>query len=150
MIFNSFFDVVEYACLRKMCMQPGCTTCGCMPFRNLCKDKIGFAHMCELIGAVTEKQIHNKNPEYWYEPLRIVYDVVFPDIPLDSALMTEYLRIRSELFAQRQLKREKAAARVKAEREQAAQRRAERARKAEEHRERSRIKNEEYRKKHGV
>lgn len=30
-----FFDLVFYAQYRRLCTTPGCTTCGCMPFRRL-------------------------------------------------------------------------------------------------------------------
>ena len=146
--YKSFFDLMDYVRVHNMCTRPGCTTCGCMPFRNLCKKEIGYRKMCELINAVSQEQILNEDPENWYEPLRIVYDAVFPHLPVDTPLMKEYFRIRSILFAQFQSRREETEKRVQAEREQAAQRKAERERKAEEHRERSRIKNEEYRRRH--
>ena len=149
MLFESFFDFIKYVHSQKMCTRPGCTTCGCMPFRSFCKDEIGFNTMCELINAETYEQIDFQDPEDWYEPLRIIYDVVFPDLPIEAPLMKEYFAIRTRLFAEMQSRREAAAARVLAEKKQAAQRRAEREQKATEHRERSRIKNEEYRKRHG-
>lgn len=105
-----------------------------------------YDNMCKLINAVTYEQIINQDPEDWYEPLRIIYDVVFQDLPVESPLFTEYFRIRTELFAQIQKRKDETAARVLAEKLQAEQRKAERERKAAEHRERSRIKNEEYRK----
>ena len=149
MQFKSFFDFIEFVHAQKMCTQPGCTTCGCMPFRNYCKDQIGFSEMCDLINAVTYEQSADQDPEDWYEPLRIIYDVVFHDLPIDAPLMKEYFSIRARLLADKQARRAATEARILAEKEQAAQRRAEKAQKAAEHRERSRIKNEEYRKLHG-
>ena len=99
--------------------------------------------MCDLINAVTVEMIADQDPEDWYEPLRIIYDVVFHDLPDDAPLMKEYFSIRTRLFAEIRARRAATEARILAEKEQAAQRKAEKARKAAEHRERSRINNEE-------
>ncbi len=64
--------------------------------------------------------------------------------------MREYFYIRARLLAGIRARRAETDARILAEKEQAAQRRAEKAQKAAEHRERSRIKNEAYRKLHGL
>ena len=149
MEFKSFFDFMDFVHSRNWCLQPGCTTCGCMPFRNYCKNVIGYNSMCDLINAVTVEMIADQDPEDWYEPLRIIYDVVFHDLPVEAPLMKEYFSIRTRLFAEIRARRAATEARILAEKEQAAQRKAEKARKAAEHRERSRIKNEEYWKLHG-
>lgn len=142
--FCSFWDFLTYVKEKNMCTTPGCTTCGCMPFRNFCKNEIGFRDMCELISTVSYREIEDSSPEYWYEPVRIIYDNVFPSLPTDNPLMAEYLRIRDILLKERSRRRLMAQEKVQAEQEQARLRREERQRKAQEHRERSEAKRLEY------
>ena len=137
MVFISFWDFINYIHDKNMCTRPGCTTCGCVPFRRLCQNEIGYEHMCTLISSVTDEQIMQHNPEEWYEPLRILYDVIFPNLPVDNPLMRRYLEIRDSLLSEIAWRREEARKRVLAEQEQAKKRKEEKIRKAEEHRQRS-------------
>ena len=56
---EDFAELIEYANMKNMCMNPGCTTCGCMPFRKLCRETIGYENICGIVRAVT--------PEYFAE-----------------------------------------------------------------------------------
>ena len=54
--FNEFMQIAQH-----MCINPGCTTCGAMHFRLMCREMVGYEKICELIRAVT--------PEFFAERL---------------------------------------------------------------------------------
>lgn len=116
---SSFWDFLDYVKTQKMCTTPGCTTCYCAPFRALCKSKIGYETMCTLVSSVTQEELHEHAPQEWYEPIRIIYDVVFPEIPVDNPLMMEYLRIRQTLLDAIEKRRKASLEAVEREKEEA-------------------------------
>lgn len=88
---GEFFELIEYAKISEMCTRPYCTTCGNMPFRNLCGQIIGLDTMIQIIEAVNENELA-KHPIFeWYDPLIIITEGIFPfQIPRDNPLMEAY------------------------------------------------------------
>lgn len=89
---SDFFDLVRMANSSGMCLNPGCTTCGCMQFRNFCKT-LGKPAITEMLKAIPEEYIGEVLRNYRYrDPLRIIM-VVFrdfsDDIPVIKAMHEE-------------------------------------------------------------
>ncbi len=150
--FESFWDLLKYADEREMCTIPGCTTCYCMPFRELCW-KVGPDWMNELLSAAEPSRTACAEFAWmysWYGALTIIRDVVFPNLPADSPLMKQLLIIDEERREERRKRAEAGAAKVRAEQEAAAQRREERAKETAAHVERTVKKNEAFRRISGI
>lgn len=91
-------ELIQYAHLKRMCFMPGCTTCGAMPFRRLCRYDIGFENICGIVRAVT--------PEYFAEHYTLdwmmaatVLDCEFRlegGLPRDNFLLQELERLSKE------------------------------------------------------
>ncbi len=103
--FNSFWSLMTFVDVSQMCTKPGCTTCGCMPFRKLIYS-IGGYNIKKLITAVSEEDAERQDPECWYEPFRVIaFD--FPDIlKIDCPLVKRYKVLRDECLAEIERHRE--------------------------------------------
>ena len=94
----SFFDLMRYVREQNMCTHPGCTTCGCMPFRRLIS-AVGPYELEKKITAATPVDIDAEDPELWYEPLRLII-YFFPGVGgLDCPLVIRYKALRDECLA---------------------------------------------------
>lgn len=94
----SFFDLMRYVREQRMCTTPGCTTCGCLPFRRLIAG-VGQFELERMITAADDSQIEAEDPELWYEPLRLII-YFFPGVGLlDCPLVMRYKKLRDECLA---------------------------------------------------
>ena len=94
----SFFDLMRYVREQNMCTKPGCTTCGCLPFRNLIFG-IGPNTLERMITAADAAEIEAEDPELWYEPMRLII-FFFPGVCLlDCQLLRRYKELRDECLA---------------------------------------------------
>jgi len=134
---KEFFSFIAKCKEDNLCMNPGCTTCGCMAFRMRCINDIGFERMDKMISSVDESMMKSINTAFWYEPLEIIYGVVFRNISTDNPLMREYLRIREDRISEYNRRAYENAQRQKEAHELAELRKLERKKKSREHIERS-------------
>ncbi len=94
----SFFEIMHYVRKQNMCTEPGCTTCGCLPFRRFIST-VGYDAMKEKIAAVTLTEIEEEDPELWYEPMRLIV-YFFSDIGrMDCPLVRSYGELKDECLA---------------------------------------------------
>ena len=94
----SFFDLMRYVREQRMCTTPGCTTCGCLPFRRLIAG-VGQFELERMIAAADDAQIEAEDPELWYEPLRLII-YFFPGVGMiDCPLVRRYKELRDECLA---------------------------------------------------
>lgn len=86
----AFFELIEHGHKANLCMKPNCTTCGCMEFRSLCRDKIGKDNMVTMIQAVTDSELKEHDIDEWREPLRVILQDFGNDVPSSCALIGAY------------------------------------------------------------
>ena len=104
--YYSFWDFKDYVS-KNMCIQPGCTTCYCLPYRTLLK-RMGVERLNELI--------ENADPDGMYMQLNLdwhdMLEIMFVDHPREQfrdcyllreydMVWTEYRRFRKEKYSPR-------------------------------------------------
>ena len=94
---EDFAELIEYAHLKNMCLTPGCSTCGCMPFRTLCRKTIGYENICGIVRAMTPEYFAQHYTPEW-GAVAYILNVTFHEeggLPKDCSLLQE-LQKRSE------------------------------------------------------
>ena len=100
---KTFPELIEYTKKHNMCIVPGCTTCGSMPFRELCRNEIGFDNICFVVRNVTPTCFHEYYTLDWMYAATIL-DVEFYKegrLPRDNFLLQELERLSAEHENQR-------------------------------------------------
>ena len=95
---EDFAELIEYANMKNMCMNPGCTTCGCMPFRKLCRETIGYENICGIVRAVTPEYFAEHYESSWMDAATVL-DAAFwreGGLPRDNYLLQELERLSQE------------------------------------------------------
>lgn len=87
--FNEFMQIAQH-----MCIDPGCTTCGAMHFRLMCREMVGYEKICELIRAVTPEFFAEHYTLRWMMAVTIM-DCIF-HLPRDNFMMQELDRLSRE------------------------------------------------------
>lgn len=95
---RTFFELIEYGHQTNLCMKLGCTTCGCMEFRSLCRDKIGKDNMAAMIQAVTDDELKKHDIDEWCGPLRVILHDLRTDVPSTCALIGAYNAFERDLI----------------------------------------------------
>ena len=92
---SHFFLLVNYALENKMCLQMGCTTCGCARFRSLCRD-LGLELITEMVQAVSDESLKwgLNYPEY--TAITLINIVFRNKIPRDNPLMRYFDRTEAQ------------------------------------------------------
>ena len=105
---EDYDELIQYAHIKNMCITPGCTTCGAMPFRKLCREEIGFENICGIVRAVTPEYFEKHYTFEWMQ-VATVLDCEFHKeggLPRDNFLLQELERLSQEHENQRCMKRE--------------------------------------------
>ena len=95
---EDFDELIEYARIMNMCIEPGCTTCGAMPFRKLCREQIGYENICGIVRAVTPDYFAKHYTCAWMQAATVL-DVEFyreGGLPRDSYLLQELEKLSRE------------------------------------------------------
>ena len=95
---EDFSELIEYARSQRMCITPGCTTCGCMPFRTLCRETIGYENICGIVRAVTPEYFAAHYTLDWMKAATVL-DITFRaegGLPRDCYLLQELERLSQE------------------------------------------------------
>jgi hypothetical protein len=82
---RTFFELIEYGHQTNLCTKLSCTTCGCMKFRSLCRDKIGKDNMAAMIQAVTNDELKEHDIDERCGPLRVILHDLRNDVPSTTA-----------------------------------------------------------------
>ncbi len=120
-----FHRLVNYARNSEMCLQRGCTTCGCWEFRELCR-QLGKEKMTAIVNAVPEEYLKNGLSYPEYTALELIK--ITTDVPTDNPLMQFYSRTEEKRRVEYQA-RQKAAAEKKRKEMQLAEERREKKKK---------------------
>lgn len=132
----SFMELIDFARKNNICMKPGCTTCGCMPFRDMLK-KTGEVNLREKIINVSQACVDSADPELWYEPFRIIL-VEFPELEMIKCpLVNRYEELKAQCLASIEARRERGRQRQREEHLRALARKEEKAARSQLHVERS-------------
>lgn len=99
---KSYWDLVHYAQANHMCFNVGCTTCGCMPLRNLLKS-IGRDRLREMLSEVKEEDIIKQNNFDWHDILEIIIFDFGKDIAEGSTIYNEYLFVFKKFYENRRM-----------------------------------------------
>ncbi len=100
---EDYDELIQYARLKNMCITPGCTTCGAMPFRNLCRTTIGFENICGIVRAVTPEYFAKHYTFAWMQAATVL-DCEFRiegGLPRDNFLLQELEHLSEEHESQR-------------------------------------------------
>lgn len=106
---QDFISLIRFAQNSNMCLELGCTTCGCMPFRHLLRT-IGSAKIKAILEAVPENEvIRNLAFRDAYAVLYLIYIVcnIGNESPLMQCFFLEKERRHSEWLARIKASEEK-------------------------------------------
>ena len=100
---EDFDELIEYARIKNMCIQPGCTTCGAMPFRKLCREEIGYENICGIVRAVTPEYFDEHYKLSWMQAATVLDFEFYREggLPRDNYLLQELDRLSREYESRR-------------------------------------------------
>ena len=85
---HSFWELLSYARIR-MCLNPGCTTCGCMDFKKLCESQ-GRDSLQKMLGDITLEEIKRQHNLLWHDALEIIFHYFGTDLAEGTFILKEY------------------------------------------------------------